>query len=198
VTSKAFRIAITVIAILTGCFAFEQTIAASAAGGSSADLPVPPNGLHWYRSKKGVGTFLSPEGWFTREETKGDTGALFITREDISVNGRFTTGLTVNQFRNYSKNNSLKPSQYARQFIGQVVKGSEVITSGVVRGNKADLNIARVRGNNSGVSTIVHYIALGDDNKDQVYLIIFEVPEAQLEAILPLMNPMLNVFGLGE
>ena len=60
------------------------------------------------------------------------------------------------------------------------------------------MNIARVRGSNDGVSTIVHHISIGMDESDSLFLISFEAPEADWERYYPTASPMLNFFLLNQ
>ena len=58
--------------------------------------------------------------------------------------------------------------------------------------------VVRIRGSNHGVSTIVHFIIIGMDDTDQLYLISFEAPEAQWNTAIQKGGPMLNYFVLGN
>jgi hypothetical protein len=166
----------------------------------SSGLPPAPPGFSWHSSSNGVGTFLKPESWFVLEEKKGNTNALFISREDIKEKGRFTVGFSVNQITSYSDNATGKPSLYAKGFIQKIIdkEGYEVLKKGVVKGGPSDMNIARVKGDNSGVKTIVHHIAIGMDDRDELYLISFEAPESEWEAYYDKAGPMLNFLLLGS
>jgi hypothetical protein len=66
-------------------------------GQAKADeIPAPPVGFTWFVSANKVGTFLKPDGWFVKEEGAKSDKALFITKENIGENKRFSTGLSVN------------------------------------------------------------------------------------------------------
>ena len=60
------------------------------------DPPPAPKGFAWKRIESVKATFLVPEGWHFKEETKDGTRAFFITKEDIHKNGTFEIGLSVN------------------------------------------------------------------------------------------------------
>jgi len=190
---KQLRIYMTIIALVSlfGC----QTAQVKQ---SSNSLPVPPSGFSWVTSAIGIGSFLKPDGWYVSEETKGDTKALFISRENINSNSRFEVGLSVNQINNWSAKQSIKPSQYAKSYATKIAKTGEVIKQTVVKGNFPDMNLVRIKGNNNGVSTIVHHIAIGMDDTDKVYLLSFEAPESQWEQMMEKGGPMLNFFILGD
>lgn len=169
-----------------------------AAQGADDDLPSPPAGFQWYVTKNGVGAFLRPDGWFVKEESKGSTKALFITREDIDSVGRFVVGLTVNELTHMSKRGGAKPSAFARSYASDLAQRMEVLKAGVVEGNTADMHIVRVKGDNDGVATIIQHIAIGNDKLDSAYILIFEAPASEWDAVMEKGGPMLNMFSLGE
>ncbi len=160
------------------------------------NLPDPPEGLGWYDAKNGVGTFLKPAGWHIKEEVRGDTRALFISRESIDAKGQFLVGFSVNKISEFSQQSDLRPSAFAKTYIGQVVSDVEVLTSGVVDGGAVEMNLARVVSLNGDVRTVVHHISIGWDERDEVFLIIAEAPEAEWDANYHFLGPMLNYFLL--
>lgn len=166
--------------------------------GAEDALPSPPSGFKWHEAKNKVGAFLVPDGWFVKEESQQGTEAIFVTRENIATSGHFIVGLTVNEFSNISKRTSKSASKFARSYVDNLKKELRVLKSGVVKGKSSDMNVVRVMGDNNGVTTIVHHIAIGDDARDRVYLLIFEAPEREWESESKNAEPMLNLFALGE
>lgn len=165
---------------------------------SSPSLPSAPTGFSWVTSDIGIGSFLKPDGWYEKEESKGDTNALFISRKNVGAGGIFEVGLSVNQINSWSTKQSSTPSQYAKAYAGKLLSTGEVLKQGVVKGNFPEMNIVRVRSINEGASTIVHHIAIGMNAADKVYLMSFEAPESQWEAEMQKGGPMLNFFILGD
>ena len=160
----------------------------------SEELPDTPEGFTWYEAKNGAGTFLRPANWHVKEETVDGTNALFISLENINKTGRFTVGFSVNNIPSFTeKKPSLKPSEYAKNFVQKLIDKHEVLKAGVVKG-PSDMNIVRIRSDNSGIKTIVHHIAIGMDGKDAVYIISFEAPESEWEKLYPIAGTMLNYF----
>lgn len=165
---------------------------------SDSGLPSPPQGFSWFESVNGVGSFLKPEGWFVKEESKGQTNAVFISKENIESNGRFLTGMTVNQLNSWSQSNNSKPSQYASAFAAKIASTGKVLKSTVIKGNQDDMHVVRVLGDNKGTATIAHHLAIGMDSRDQVYLITYESPESEWDANYKNAREMLNFFFLGN
>ncbi len=179
--------------------AFIANAPASAqASTPTSSQPAAPDGYAWYTAKNGVGNFLVPKAWFAKEEIQGDTHALFITQGVIPDGGQFAVGLTVNQFRNFSNVQTIKPSDFAKQYASALSRKGEVLVSTVVKGNKTDLNIVRVRDVHDGKTTIIHYITIGMDAEDRFYVLIFEAPQEEFDRAFTLAKPMLNLFALGE
>ncbi|MCP4552154.1 MAG: hypothetical protein GY834_08990 [Bacteroidetes bacterium] len=180
----------TAIIVLFGCQTYNVK--------QQPSLPAAPSGFDWITSTNGIGSFIKPNEWFLKEEKSGDTNALFITKENIATEGKFITGLSVNQINYFSKTQSVKPSQYAKAYAAKIAASDEVLKNGVVKGDFPDMNIMRIKGINNGVPTIVHHISIGMDAKDQLYLLIFEAPESEWEHETKHSSPMLNFFILGE
>ena len=164
----------------------------------SIDTPPAPAGFSWYTAKNGVGTFLKPDGWFALEETKGNTNAVFISRENIKELGKFVVGFSVNHITSYSNSSSIKASEYAKVFMQKIIDKHEVISSGVVKSGPNDMNVARVKGDNAGVMTITHHISVGMDGRDELYLISFEAPESEWETYYKTAGQILNYIILGS
>jgi hypothetical protein len=165
---------------------------------ASTGVPPSPSGFSWHQSVNGTGSFLKPNGWFVKEESKGKTNAVFISKENIVTNGHMVTGMSVNQVNDWTQSNSSKPSQYASAFAAKIATTGKVLKSGVVRGNQDDMHVVRVLGVNNGIPTIVHHLAIGMDSKDQVYLISYESPETNWESNYRYAKEMLNFFILGS
>lgn len=160
------------------------------------DLPAAPKGFSWYIAKNGVGSFLEPEDWYTREDTDKNVNLLFITLEKSKKDKGFAPGLTVKQITKASAIAGAKPSFHAQQLIAKMVAESKTIRSGVLQGGPTPRHVARVFGERNGVRTIAHHIAIGIDAKDMVFLISFEAPESQWQSLEPMAREMLNQFYL--
>lgn len=172
------------------------TALSSSNGEDISILPASPEGYEWYESTEGVGSFLKPDGWFVSEESSGNNiKALFITRENIEVGGGYLTGMSVNQINNFAKTYSEVPSQYAASIAAELASTGEVLLQDVVTSNAYDMNILRVKLSDSDI--IVHYIIIGMDSRDQVYIIMFESPENLWEQDRQHGVQMLDLFILG-
>ena len=164
-------------------------------GTRAGTLPPAPAGFTWFTSTNGAGTFLRPDGWFAKEETHGDTQAVFITKTSIADGGNFDIGFTVNAFEHVSRGGKT-PSATATSLIARLATRGRVLLTDVVKGNALDMNVVRIVDTARGAAVVIHYLTIGDDAKDRVWLIFFEAPQAEWGANYPLGRAMLNAFGL--
>jgi len=86
--------------------------------------PQPPEGYDWQELKECRSAVLLPRGWQFSQNKVDDTLAYFVTRDE-PLEGKFTTGLTVNVVRNLSDASKLKPSLYAAHYVQEYLKQSE-------------------------------------------------------------------------
>jgi len=106
--------------------------------------------------------------------------------------------MSINQVNSWSVGQTTTPGQFAKIFAAKLAEEGELLKLAVIEGSHPDMNVVRVRGNNNGVATIVHHIAIGMDSTDQVYLLTFEAPEIEWDEEIKKGGPMLNFFILGN
>ena len=150
------------ILLLAGVHAFAQSI----------DLPQPPKGFHWERATEIKGAFLTPDGWFFKRETKQNTYAYFVTRENIAQTGAFRVGLTVNVMPHLKGKNAV---EYAKQFMAAYPHGKKLLKSW-------DASMASFVGNGCLVEdkeTTMHTIMVANPKTNTLYLFIFEAPTTE-------------------
>ena len=183
--------------LTTFCATMLPLITANAAECSDIESckKIPP-GFTLYESKNQTGSFLRPDQWFLKEENSGETRALFITKEDIDVTGRFLTGFSVNKIPNVLSKTKISASKYAREVADRLRATGVILRAGIVSGNSIDMNIVRKKLDKGGTPVIVHYITIGNDGTDTFYLISFEAPESSWEEDMQVGTPMLNFFAL--
>ncbi len=131
------------------------------------------NDFLWSSSGPGESDFLSPKDWFVKRENKGNTYAVFITKEDIDKNGVFQTGLTVNVIKGISAKTGDAASLYAHKFItlaAQKEKNKVIVKPWLVEAGPFKGYGVRVQDK----VKILHYILIANDKKDTLFLIIFE------------------------
>ena len=84
-----------------------------------------PSGFEWYVFEAGDSACLRPLEWFVKAEVKGDTAALFMSKENIDKEGKFETGLSLNVIRKSHAKTGKSPSQYARAYLDELVSAHD-------------------------------------------------------------------------
>lgn len=155
----------------------------------SPKLPAAPTGFQWIWSPEMGGGFLCPDGWHAKKEKKADTEALFITKENIDTEGKFTTGLTVNVISRIRRKTGLPPSRYMPRLLAENAQGKKVLLelppkkSGRITGH-----VLRLQDD----VLVVHHSLLADDQTDKLYVVSFESPVGEWESNKKYWEPMLG------
>jgi hypothetical protein len=140
-----------------------------------------------------------PSGWFVRVEERNGTKAVFVTKEDISVQKQYTTGLSVNMMTNVPQRTSKKPSEYALALITQMTqkyenRRIEQSSSGPLKSSSSFL---RSKGPDGQV-TVQYTIASGNDRTGTVFVVIFESPEAEWNEAWKIGQALLRTLSINE
>ncbi len=169
---------------------------------SMTDRPPAPAGYSWQECTAMKASFLKPDGWFFKEEKKGDTTACFITKEEIiGEKGEFQTGLSVNAITHLSQKSKLKPTEYAKEFLSlktdKIIKSSELLpwAVGQIKGYHL-LKKIHYPGYPEAIN--MHMIVLGNDETDVLYIIFFESPVSEWDKNIPVGKTMTETFGLDD
>ena len=157
-----------------------------------ATVPDPPNGFSWKQVPQIKAAFVVPDGWHFLEETKGKTLAIFITRESISENGEFETGVSVNVFRN----NPSAPVRLKAMVEGVASKyGSEVATAAFDPFGRLSTRFDSTK-DPSGKRIRTVMIALVNVYTKTCYFVTFESPIDQWEKAWSIGEVVINTLAL--
>lgn len=164
----------------------------SAVLAKDVNLPTPPKGYKWAKCPEIKGAFLRPHGWHFKKSKQGSTLGFFITKENISKNGQFMTGLTVNVIPDIPKKQSMSPYEYARVYR-ETTRKSEKITQ---EWNK-DMGPFRSVGfvfdkKDKAGDFRVHNLLIANDNTGTLYLVMFEAPISEWNKAWKIAEPMLQ------
>lgn len=146
----------------------------------SGDLPIAPEGYAWQSCPSMDSYFLKPDGWFFLEEELEESTSCYISKEDISTNYLFDTGLTVFMYDNVTTEIGTSASEYA-QGIAQTLQennnGSEITT---INENNGLVGYGiYINSNFDGKLVSQYTVAMANDAGDRVYLITFESPTSE-------------------
>lgn len=161
---------------------------------SASGMPAAPSGFQWYTATNGAGSFLQPNGWFSKEEQQGNTAALFVTLENLAVNGRFETGMSVKRLQSFSAKQKGQASGFAREQASRLATTGKVLINRVMSGPGYQMYVVRVAGDRQGKLVTVHHMVLAADEADVLYMISMESPSASWDQHYPQMRMMLDLF----
>lgn len=161
------------------------------------DLPTPPTNFSWVECKNLKSWFLQPKGWYVFETNKSGTEACFISKESISQNGFYKTGLSVNLVTNITSKSGTKPSIYAKDFIQITETKYKTSPMNPVSVGNLQGYGREVESTFEGRELKQYSLALGNDVRDTMYIIIFETYRADWANDWATYGaPMLSQLGL--
>ncbi len=169
-------------------------ILAMPAEAASMELPPPPAGYQWQACPEISGALLRPDGWFFKKNIDDDTREYYITKEDIAANGEFTTGLTMVALVGYGDRKGVSAAEFARNYIGNAAR------SALIRKTPWTNRMGPFIAHGIVITTpdiakgdfVSHHLVIANENTSTVYIVIFESPVDDWEAMKLLSEPMLK------
>lgn len=142
------------------------------------DDSLPP-GYKWGDCHNITASLPTPEGWYIKEENRGNTNACFITREEITSESSFQTGLSINTIPHTAAKMGRKPTEVAREYARKANGGKD---QGVKEKTQEDFKSFRSIASiyefpQFGKSISIQTTAIANDRADLTYIITFESPE---------------------
>jgi hypothetical protein len=152
-----------------------------------------PSGFAWYVFEAGDSACLRPLEWFVKTEVKGDTAALFVSKQDIDKEGKFDTGLTLNVLRGIQKKTGRAPSQYARTYLDELLAKHEDAKrfENPPQDGMPGIGAAYVD-SSASPPVVIYTFLLADDARDTLRLFILEAPQEDWAAVWARGQQMLN------
>lgn len=150
--------------------------------------PTPP-GFSWYEAPNAEAVVLKPDGWFIKTESKNGTGALFISREDISTSGEFQTGLSLNLVHGVQSKSGLPSSKYAIGFLSKILEGNEELMSFANPDNNGMMSLG-LRLRNKKLDKVIHFYLIANDIRDTLHIFMFESPAQEWDSAWKIGEPM--------
>ena len=161
---------------------------------ASMELPPPPAGFQWEACPEINGALLRPDDWFFTKQIDGDTRAYYVSKESISEDGEFTTGLTMVALVGYGDRNGISAVEFSKEYILNATSSSHIrkppwmnrmgpfVANGVVITTpdfaKGDF--------------VSHHLVIANEQTSTVYVVIFESPVEDWAAMKRLSDPMLK------
>lgn len=157
------------------------------------DLPKAPDGYSWQEIPELKAALLKPNGWFFHHEETDGTSAYFITREDLSKGGEFTTGVTVNVFH-------LKRDSAVDRGAGMISKmAADHHVKGWQRAfgpfNEAGCEL---RDTDATGTIVMQALTVANPKTNTLYLVIFESPAKQWDSAWKVGKPIMDTLALDD
>lgn len=143
------------------------------------DLPKAPAGFAWQEVPELKAAILKPDRWFFRREEGTGTLAYFITKEEIVNGSQFQTGLTVNVFRGLAQGTAAARGQALVEKMASE-HGAQTLShrTGLFREFSSEFKDTDATG-----TTMMHVLTIANTQTDTLYLLIFESPAGQWDAV---------------
>ncbi len=165
----------------------------------SQSMPPAPDGFSWVQAKAMKSFFLLPKGWNFLEELKGDTNACFITKEKITPNQGFMTGVSINLIKNVLSKTNLTPSQYAQKYIQVIESKNETIKK--VSSKVGVLNhfaIECLCKDEDGKLLHMWHILVANEKTGSLFLVAAESPSGAWASNWPNLEKIISTLGLED
>ena len=157
----------------------------------AVDHAKPPSGFTWQEIPELKAAFLKPDGWFFKEETSKGATAYFITKEDISKGGEFSTGLTVNVFHLKQDSAIDHGKALIENMAAQHHEKSWSRSQGLFQEFGCQMKDTDATG-----TTVMSALTVANPKTNTLYLFIFESTEANWDEAWKLGKPMMDSLAI--
>jgi hypothetical protein len=155
--------------------------------------PEPPKGFSWKKVDEIKASFLMPDGWHYRLDSKGKTTAVFITREKIEEGKLFKTGLSVNVVRGLKDGTAEKLAQSTVAALAKEGKVEDAfdVKVGKLKGSGGRLTI-------SSKNVTMQFLVLANTTTNTLHIIQFESPEKEWKEAWKTGMTIMEKLGLDD
>jgi hypothetical protein len=157
------------------------------------DLPKPPHGFTWQEIPELKAAFLKPDGWFFKQESNKGTKAYFITQEDITKSGEFSTGLTVNVIH-LKKDSAV---ERGKAMIDQMAAQHHVKTWSRVFGPFQEFG-CELKDTDASGTIVMQALNVANPKTNVLYVFTFESPIAEWDAAWKIGQQMMDSLALDD
>ena len=165
---------------------FAQTL-------NAIDLPKAPSGFTWQEVPELKAAFLKPDGWFFKKENNKGTLAYFITQEDLTKNGEFSTGLTLNVI--HLKMDSAV--ERGEGMIEQMAAQHHVKTWNRVVGPFQEFG-CELKDTDASGTIVMHALNVANPKTNVLYVFTFESPAANWDAAWKMGQQIMDTLALDD
>lgn len=158
------------------------------------DLPPPPKGYQWQACPEINAALLRPDGWYFKKNIDGDKREYYISKEDIAVDGEFTTGLTMVAFVGYGNRYGASATEFAKNYIRKAANSSHIRKAPWTNrmGPFVAHGVIITTPDIAQGDFVTHHLVIANEDTSTVYIVIFESPVDDWAAMTLLSEPMLR------
>ena len=156
---------------------------------SNGKEPAAPKGYEWQEFKEVHAASLKPKKWHYSKALLENHHIFRLTREKVSANQAFLTGLTLHVFQDVPGVMEMKPSELAEKYLSEYAMDKQALEIFVP---KYSGNMIQSGGTYQSKMTLrgktrtfkVHITALANDESGTMYMLVYACPASQWEKFL--------------
>ncbi|WP_269524435.1 hypothetical protein [Coraliomargarita parva] len=162
------------------------------------DLP-RKEGFSWWEIDTLKAAFLVPDGWHKKSTVRQDTLGYYITKEEIlGGRGTFTTGLSLNVYKDFQAKRGTDPVRFIHDFQLGFSKHAKILKEWTRRIGPFDSYGFLSEGVVGGVSTKVHHLFIVNSKTGTLYYFFFEAPTSEFEEAWVWGEPMIKMLYIDD
>ncbi|MCF7973743.1 MAG: hypothetical protein K9N55_08000 [Phycisphaerae bacterium] len=148
-----------------------------------------PKGYVWQEFKEVHAACLKPKNWHYSDVMRENHSIFRLTRERVSANQEFLTGLTLHVFKDVPNVTNIKPSELAEKYLSEYAMSKQTVEVFVP---KHSGNMIQSGGTYQGKLFVrgksrvfkIHITALANDNTGTLYLLVYACPANQWQKFM--------------
>jgi len=153
------------------------------------DGPKAPKGYEWQEFKEIHAASLKPRKWFYSKVMLEDHSIFRLTREKVSGNQEFLTGLSLHVFHDVPGVMNLKPSELAEKYLSEYALDKQTVevfvpkySGNMIQSGGTYQNKMFIRGRSRVFK--IHVTALANDTTGTMYLLVYACPVNQWDKFM--------------
>jgi hypothetical protein len=156
---------------------------------SNGKEPAPPKGYEWQEFKEVHAASLKPKNWHYSKVLLENHSIFRMTREKISANQEFLTGLTLHVFQDVPGVMEMEPSELAEKYLSEYAMDKQALeifvpkySGNMIQSGGTYQTVMKLKGKSRTFK--VHITALANDESGTMYMLVYACPASQWDKFL--------------
>lgn len=156
---------------------------------SGSKGPVAPKGYKWQEFKEVHAACLKPKKWHYSKVLHGNHSIFRLTREKVSANQEFLTGLTMHVFQDVPGVKNMEPSELAEKYLSDYAMDKQTLevfvpkySDDMIQSGGTYQTRMKLRGKTRTFK--IHVTALANDPSGTLYLLVYACPASHWDEFL--------------